>query len=276
MKKNLILVDSHVHIHACFVIEMVLDSALANFEKAFNRIAENDKFDGVLFLTESAGMNKFSQLQNYASKKSNTKKPKIGTWKIHFTEETNCLRANRDDRQNIFIIAGRQIITKENLEVLALATINNFVDGTPLKELIKQIIAGGAIPVVPWGVGKWLGKKGKYLKEFIIKNKGANIFFGDNGGRPSFWSKISHFKLAEKNGIRILRGTDPLPLINEMKRTGSFGFIISEKLDNFKPSYHLKELLQNKNTNIINYGDLQNPIQFIRNQIFLKLNKIKR
>lgn len=64
MKKNLILVDAHVHIHESFVIEKVLDSALANFKKASHRIGENSKFDGVLFLTETAEMNKYSQLQS--------------------------------------------------------------------------------------------------------------------------------------------------------------------------------------------------------------------
>lgn len=276
MKKNLILVDAHVHIHECFVIEKVLDSALGNFKKAYHRIGENSKFEGVLFLTETEGMNKYSQLQSYSSEKSNKKAIEIGSWKFYFTEETNCLRANRDDRQNIFIIAGRQIITAENLEVLALATTTNFMDGTPLKELIKQIIEIDGIPVIPWGVGKWLGKRGKFLKEFLILNKGSKIFLGDNGGRPSFWQNISHFQLASENGIRILRGTDPLPLMDEVKRIGSFGFMLSENLDVSKPSFHLKQLLQNKCTNLKNYGNLQNPIRFFRNQFYLKLNKLKK
>ena len=273
MKKELIFIDAHVHIYDCFRIERVLDFALANFEKASRRMAGSRRFDGILFLTETAGTNKYSQLLRYARENSSTKTLETSGWKFYCTDEGTCLRASLDDQQNIFIIAGRQIITAENLEVLSLATTTNFAGGRPLYDVIHQITEHEGIPVIPWGVGKWLGKRGTFLKEFMMKNKGSNIYLGDNGGRPSFWLHISHFQLAIEYGIRILRGTDPLPLTDEVKRIGNFGFMVAEDLDTSHPSSHVKKLLQDNHTNIINYGNLQNPIRFFRNQFILKLRR---
>jgi len=191
-------------------------------------------------------------------------------WKFFFTKEAECLKATRGERQNIFIVAGRQITTSENLEVLALGTTKTFEDGRTLEKAIDQIDEYGAIAVIPWGVGKWLGKRGKLLTEFILKNHGSNLFLGDNGGRPLFWFSISQFKLAAEIGIKILRGTDPLPIRQEIQRPGNFGFMISERLNHAKPSFHLKQLLTDGNVNLINYGKLENPFRFFRNQSFLR------
>jgi hypothetical protein len=51
--------------------------------------------------------------------------------KINRTSEENSLRIS-DGTNNIFLIAGHQIITSENLEVLALGTINRFQNGKSL------------------------------------------------------------------------------------------------------------------------------------------------
>ncbi len=275
MKKNLILFDAHVHIHECFEIENVLDSALDNFRKACSKMGKHSHFEGVLLLTETAEMNKYLQLRDYV-RASNTKRAseKGSKWNLYFTEESTCLRATRDNKQNIFIIAGRQVITEEHLEVLALATDHNFADGTPLRELIRQISENDGIPVIPWGAGKWWGKRGEFLRRFIIQNKDSTFFLGDNGGRPSFWLHISHFQLALEHGIRILRGTDPLPLTREVKRPGSFGFMLLNTLNVSKPSFHLRQILRDNNTMLINYGNLQNPIRFFMNQISIRLNRL--
>jgi len=251
MKKNLILFDAHVHIHECFEIENVLDSALDNFRKACSKMGKHSHFEGVLLLTETAEMNKYLQLRDYV-RASNTKRAseKGSKWNLYFTEESTCLRATRDNKQNIFIIAGRQVITEEHLEVLALATDHNFADGTPLRELIRQISENDGIPVIPWGAGKWWGKRGEFLRRFIIQNKDSTFFLGDNGGR------------------------DPLPLTREVKRPGSFGFMLLNTLNVSKPSFHLRQILRDNNTMLINYGNLQNPIRFFMNQISIRLNRL--
>jgi len=192
--KHFILIDSHVHIYSYFEMGRFLDFAWDNFEKALSRRGEESKFDGVLFLAETNETMKYSQLRDYARESNTDKGSETGNWDFYYTGESTCLRANQGNRQNIFIIAGRQVITEEKLEVLALATDHNFADGTPLRELIKQINENDGIPVIPWGVGKWWRERGAFLKSFIMQNRDSNFFLGgstalDKGGEAArkFW-----------------------------------------------------------------------------------------
>ena len=269
-KKHFILADGHVHLYKYFSFNELLNSAWRNFENAFRARNKERHFDGVLFLAETAESNGFFRLKKAIGRKGGENESDRRQWELFFTREADCLKATRGRQQNIFIIAGRQITTSENLEVLALGTTNTFEDGRPLEKAIDQIVERGAIAVIPWGVGKWLGKRGKLLTEFLLKNECSNLFLGDNGGRPVFWSSISQFKLAAEKGIKILRGTDPLPMRQEVRRPGNFGFMIPESLNHATPSFHLKQLLTDGNVTLINYGKLENSFRFFRNQSFLR------
>ena len=269
-KKHFILADGHVHLYKFFSLNELLNSAWRNFENAFRKDNKESHFDGVLFLAETAESNGFFRLKQEIDRKNDENESDRLQWKLFLTSEDECLKAARGGQQGIFIIAGRQITTVENLEVLALGTTHNFEDGRPLEKAIDQIVEHGAIAVIPWGVGKWLGKRGRLLTEFILKNEGLNLFLGDNGGRPLFWSSISQFKLAAEKGIKILRGTDPLPMRQEVRRPGNFGFMIPESLNQSTPSFHLKQLLTDGNVDLINYGKFENPFRFFKNQSFLR------
>jgi len=223
-EKQFILADGHVHLYNFFSLNELLSSAWRNFEIAFRKRYKGRDFDGVLFLTEAVESTGFFRFKQEIDRKNDENMHERLQWNLSYTKEAECLKATRGERQNIFIVAGRQITTSENLEVLALGTTKTFEDGRTLEKAIDQIDEYGAIAVIPWGVGKWLGKRGKLLTEFILNNRRSNLFLGDNGGRPLFWFSISQFKLAAERGIKILRGTDPLPMQREVRRPGNFGF----------------------------------------------------
>lgn len=275
-EKQFILADGHVHLYNFFSLNELLNSAWRNFEIAFRKRYKGRDFDGVLFLTEAAEQNSFFRFKQEIDRKSYENMHDRRQWKLFFTKEVECLKATRGEKQNIFIVAGRQITTSENLEVLALGTTKSFESGLSLKKTIGQIVDQGAMAVIPWGVGKWLGKRGKFLTELILNNRGSNLFLGDNGGRPLFWSGISQFKLADERGIKILRGTDPLPMQQEVRRPGNFGFMISERLNHERPCFHLKQLLTDSRVDLINYGKLENSFRFLRNRFFLRKKIAKK
>lgn len=52
-------------------------------------------------------------------------------------------------------MAGRQIVTAEKLEVLALGTDLDIDDGRPIREVLSLVTENGGLPVIPWGAGKW-------------------------------------------------------------------------------------------------------------------------
>ena len=220
----MIFVDAHVHIYDCFHLPIFFESAFANFQSEAARMGQVDDFTAILLLTETSKDNWFERLASYASNKTTAETKTIPDWTFHHTDGNCSLCARGSEDQSLFLIAGRQIVTAEKLEVLALATDKKFKDGAPIGQVIQSIRDMGAIPVIPYGFGKWIGRRGKILRDLLKKTEITKLFLGDNGERPKFLPRSSHFKQAEKRGIRVLPGTDPLPFPSECRRAGSFGF----------------------------------------------------
>ncbi len=269
---QLIIADAHVHIYNCFKLEEFLNSALNNFTINAKKITSPDNFTSILFLADIKGKEIFNQIKKY-SQQENIDDYQISNWTFHNTQEKLSLYARNQNNQNIFFIAGRQIVTAENLEVLALITEQSFEEGLSLEVTIQEIIASGGIPVLPWGVGKWIGTRGKTLSNLLQNNIHSILFLGDNRNRPGFWLRPFYFQLAKKQGLRILPGTDPLPLASESSRPGSFGFMVRGSLNYEEPGKHIKQILLDSKTNIQAYGSLESPLRFIRNQLAMKLRK---
>ena len=253
----------------------MLDSAFLNFKNAASSFNDNLPFVGVLFLTEDHNQNWFVK---HSSKGSSGKSiSKLKSWNIRSTQEECALIVEKNSYERIFIIAGKQINTLESLEVLALATTKQIPNGNPIRETISEILSVGGIPVLPWGFGKWLGKRGKVISQILNESKQSrNIFLGDNGGRPSFWRNPSHFKQAEKLRIQILPGSDPLPFEWEIRRLGSYGFSFCGSLNLDYPTKDLKKIILNPENRLQTYGELENFFNFVKNQVLIQVRKIKK
>ncbi|NJR57498.1 MAG: hypothetical protein HC769_00735 [Cyanobacteria bacterium CRU_2_1] len=267
----LILADAHTHIYDCFDPSAFFNSAFNNFE-VLSRQQGSEAFQAVLFLTETRSENYFEQLYQAAQDGSNP----IAGWSIHLTEEDRSLYITNSAHQGIFLVAGSQIVVEEDLEVLALATTKRLPDGLPLANVIHQVVDHEGIPTIPWGFGKWMGRRGKILSELLQDDRVPSLFLGDNSGRPSFWSDPPHFKQAIARKIRILPGTDPLPFDSETDRAGRFGFAVPGSLDVKRPAAHLKQLLLDPNAQVQPYGALETPFRFFRNQVAMQIVKRTR
>ena len=269
----MILIDAHVHIYECFDLETFLDSALKNFKAEAARCGQEDSFTALLLLTETAKENWFHRLTGYAGGQSGTGTKSVGNWTFHRTNENSSLHARCGSTQDVFLIAGRQIVTAEHLEVLALATARTFRDGSPVMELIEAVKKSGAIPVIPWGFGKWIGKRGMVLTKTLNSPEASGLFIGDNANRPALWPQPSHFKLAASKGIRVLPGSDPLPFASEYWRPGSFGFSVHGSIIPEHPGRDLKRILLDATKRFEPYGHFEHPWRFFRNQSAIQIIK---
>jgi hypothetical protein len=269
----MILIDAHVHIYDCFDLQSFLDSALENFKAEAVRCGQEDAFTALVLLTETAKENWFHRLTGYAGTKSGTGSRSIGNWTFHRTNENRSRYAQSGNSKGFFLFAGRQIVTAEGLEVLALATMENFRDGFSIEELVRTVRKSGAIPVIPWGFGKWMGKRGAILKNILRKEKNSFLFLGDNSGRPVFLARPSLFEIAEKKGVRVLPGSDSLPFPSESHRAGSFGLSIEGTITRERPARDLKRILLDPKTRLQAYGSLEHPYRFFRNQLRARIVK---
>jgi len=269
----MILVDAHVHIHNCFDLEKLFDSAYSNFRSEAVRSDCDDEFAGVLLLAETYNDNWFKYLINYAEGKKILKKKKLDSWSVRRTAETSSLYINSDIDRHLFLIAGRQIITSENIEILALVTSESFENGLGIVDTIGEINNKEGIQVLPWGAGKWLGNRGKIISNIIRSKKSNSLFLGDNSGRPIFWKRPRHFKIAQELSWSILPGSDALPFASEQRRVGSFGFWVDRTIDPKRPAQSIKKILSDEKIIIHPYGKLESIPLFIINQIRMQFRK---
>lgn len=269
----MLLIDAHVHIYDCFDLKKFFDSAYTNFKSAAEKLGHEHDFTGILLLAETSKDSWFYHLVNYANGKDLPESKETGSWIFRRTDESDSLLAESGNSKKMPLIAGRQIVTKEGLEVLALLINERFEDGIPINELILDIKNKGGIPVIPWGFGKWKGRRGSLLNGLLKKDNGRDFYLGDNGNRPSFIPMPSQFILAKERNIPNLPGSDPLPFISEVNRAGCFGSILLNKLPKENPAEHLRRILKTSGNYFQHFGALERPYRFVRNQIASQLRK---
>jgi len=135
---------------------------------------------------------------------------------------------------DITVIPGRQIACAERVEILALGTETTFKDGIPARDAVRAAFDAGALPVLAWGVGKWMFKRAKVVEDLLAAFKPSELAIGDTSMRPVFWPEPRLMRQARNAGYRILHGSDLLPPKDEETRAGQFGDIIDTA--DFDPS----------------------------------------
>jgi hypothetical protein len=270
---NLILVDAHVHIHSNYNLDKFFDSAFDNFRHVSQNNGDSKNSIGVLCLAEGKNKRAFQDLRELADCKGDIDTLSLVNKTIDQTGEDISLKVTSEQAEIIFLIAGRQIVTREKLEVLALGTSIDFKDGSPIDNLITEIAEDGAIPVIPWGFGKWVGKRSKLLRDTFKNDQLSRFFIGDNGNRPKFCPESALFGVAKKNKIINMPGSDPLPFIGECNRAGCFGFAIQGSLNMKEPWKDLKKKLLDPNMVFEYFGEFESPLRFLRNQLAMQYHK---
>jgi hypothetical protein len=259
-----ILVDAHVHIHNKYDISSFLNACLQNFLGVRQQLKLEPPFAYFLLLTESQDVHYFEKLQNNKS---------CQDFQFTTVEKDKTICATIEENEHLYIVCGRQIVTKEKLEILALGYQGDYPDGQTLYETLQELKKKNCMIVLPWGVGKWFGTRGKIIRETITTWNEGNIFLGDNGNRPKSWPLSSIFAEAAQKRIFNLPGSDPLPLVQHERRAGSFGFMLSADLDRATPFASLYEHLSVASQQPVVYGNLSMCKDFVKNQIYMQINK---
>jgi hypothetical protein len=262
----MVLVDGHVHIHDCFSVPRVFDAAAANFAAAARARRNRSGYDAVLCLAESA---KEHFLEGVRTRRlGRVWRGQHGFWEVEPSSETETLVV-RCGNTRLRVIAGRQLVTSERLEVLALGTTAPLRDGDTMEATLSAVRDAGAAAVLPWGVGKWLGTRGAVIARVLADPGWRDVFLGDNGNRLDVGPEPSHFKAARRTGRCVLPGSDPLPLPGEEARVGSYGFVVDVALDPLRPAAALLALLRS-GTPFSAFGRRERLTRFVGNQLALR------
>jgi hypothetical protein len=275
MKKNdnepvsWIFGDGHVHVHECYDIQELFATALKNFHEARNNIHREAKAEFYLFLTESAGVDWFDRWKKLVGKGQET----ITGFSVATTGDDNCLCLSNKDGDSLFIVAGRQIVTAESLEVLALGEKGPYPDGRPIATVLQELDNETCLRVLPWGAGKWLGKRGRTIRDILTGWNEGTLFLGDNGNRPYFWPLPSTFAIAGQRSIYNLPGSDPLPFSGQEKRAGSYGFFLPGMIDTKHPFASVRKMIIQNSSAMCSYGRTERFMPFFRHQLAMQFCK---
>ncbi len=259
-----LLADGHVHLHPCFELGTFLDSARSNLDAAVREIPETVADPGILFLTESWGVRRLrgildEPLPLYANR-----------WTVSAGADGRSALARAEDGRRILLVDGRQIATRERLEVLGLGCVEEIPDGLALEECLARVLASGAVAVIPWGFGKWWSARGRRVAEALAEADHVRVFLGDNGGRLRYGRTPALFARAEALGFRVIPGSDPLPFPREVRRVGSYGFALDAAFDDAAPVASLLSGLAAPGPGFARFGRRASVIEFVCNQVAMQ------
>ncbi len=204
------IIDTHLHIYPFYSISNALDSLINNLHSA------DPDSTKVGCLTERYDCDVFSQLSENP--------PADVADAFSITSTGDCLHiTNKETGKNAYLLPGQQIITAENLEVLSLNCPQRVKEGDSARQTIESVLSLGGVPVIAFGFGKWLGKRGEIVEKLIEEFGPKQIAMGDTTMRPYGWTTPKAFRKAGSKGIKILCGSDPLPFKGEESRAGTYG-----------------------------------------------------
>lgn len=229
-----LLVDFHAHLHDSVSVADFLNHACANFRRSASRMSGEQKMSAVLCLADFPGAMGFKRLLDEKEVAG------LPCWQARSQPDNVSILFESEDGDRIWVVAGFQVVSKEKLEIVALGTVSMPVPGKDLLQTLQEIQSLGALATLPWGVGKWLGKRGTIVSQ-AMKDWRELFVLGDNGGRPWCW-KPRHFQLAYKKQIPVLPGSDPLPIKTDRIRNGSHGLLLTIENDLISPVELIKKI----------------------------------
>jgi len=254
------LIDAHVHYYSAYDTQRFLDAASEGFERQAEDLAVR-----ILCMAESASDNWFgSLLEPDALAHTN--------WQRFSTEEPQSLRLRREsDNAELLVIAGHQCVTAEDIEVLMLGQTAKHPDGQPAETVVQAALDAGAIPLLPWGFGKWIGARGQLVGR-LLETFGRELLLGDNSGRLNGTPTPSLLQEGSERGHCLLPGSDPLPMRGEEHKVASFGAFIEGEVGIETPFADLKVLLAS-GIAPETFGGGESLLRFVRNQLLMQKRK---
>ncbi|MEQ9823352.1 MAG: hypothetical protein ABQ298_03120 [Puniceicoccaceae bacterium] len=206
------IVDFHVHFYPQYGIESYLH-AFCNRTQPLLDVDDHQCLT-LMCLVERQGQYVFNQLE---SGHITLNSP----WQVAPLEPGRSLKISCRDHTMI-LIAGRQFVTAERIEMLCLGVDLDQPDGLNSEQLFASIQAAKGLPVVAWAPGKWMFKRRRVVQALLNHASPQQIALGDTSLRPRYFSGGTVFSKALRSGYVILPGSDPLPFSGESTKVGSY------------------------------------------------------
>lgn len=222
-------IDAHVHIYPCYDLRTALDSLRANLA------ASGSGECCMAFLAERSDCHFFAECRERVAL--------LPGARIRVEDKGNVLLMREEGYPDLYFFPGRQITTRERLEILALVTDRSVPDGLPAQEVIARVRENGGVAVVNWAPGKWFFERGKIVENLLAMNRPGTLLVGDTSLRPQGWPMPLLMKRARAMGFGLVAGSDPLPFPGEERVLGSYGMEVAAPFDPADPAVSVRTIL---------------------------------
>lgn len=228
MIRGCTLIDGHVHLHRCHQIDLAIDAALDNLDLARSALGLSTRTPGVLWLVEGRDEGAAERLLAQRGRR----------WNVDASDDVCVRLTHREDGRMITVILGRQVQTKEDLEVLVIGTLKPFDTLQSLEATVEAGLEQEALVMLPWAFGKWTGSRGRAIAAAYQRYAPMGLRLADTAARNRFLPAPSSFALSVANRHPVLAGSDPFPFPDQLQAIGSHGFV----LENVSPEAGWPEL----------------------------------
>ena len=227
------LADGHVHLYPCYDIPVALcglrDRLAGLAPDAMPVAFLAERYDGAFFEAMAKGRLALDS----------------AGLRIESTAEPEAVRVTGATGRPLCLFAGRQIVTAERIEVLALTTDERIPDGRPVDETIERVRAAHGVPVLSWAPGKWMFGRARVIRGLIRSATPGTLLLGDSSLRPIGWGTPFLMRMGCRRGLAVLAGSDPLPFAGEETIMGSYATLIRGRFDPAAPVSSMRRILSN-------------------------------
>lgn len=256
-----------MHLHASFDVLVFLRRARANLCHNWTALDLSDPPLGYALLADPEGSHSLPRLRA----------ARHHSFSIVPTQESCSLVVRFSDGARLLFVAGRQIRTRERLEVLAFGSECSQVgEGQSFRATLLDIWALGGHAVVPWGLGKWTFERGRLVSAIVAEAEAATLFLGDNGSRLRGTRPHPIFAAAARRGIWNLPGSDALPFPDEVGKVMTYGSSLAMSADLSTPHAALRRVLTTLDQQPAGFGSLEAPVRFVWAQARMHGRRWKR
>lgn len=265
MPETTLIVDGHSHLYREATVPQALNAAESNFSAALRRAGRTAGY-GMLMLADPSDLPGFEWVCAGCQGENG--------WRAVSRPDASVIHLEKPGALSLAVLAGRQIITAENLELLVFPRPAPAGERLPLADLLEAVTDAGHLAILPWGVGKWVGHRGGVIRRILGSTRRKALAVGDNGGRPRIWARVGLLEHADTLGYPDIAGSDPLPIAGDTQRIGSYGVMTRASVDPDCDTAFFLRLLQESQW--LRYGRRPGLPRFAQAQARLRWGKAER
>ncbi|MBN1482917.1 hypothetical protein EH223_13365 [candidate division KSB1 bacterium] len=262
----MLIIDAHVHIYPNFDLDRAIRKSVKNFIHCQHNGGKREDAIKIWMLTERSDCFFFQRAPDL----------ELPDFSFEQADEEDALVVldNATNEPLLYIVAGRQIISSDNLEVCALATTFYQQDKTlNTLETIRAVRSAGGLAAINWAPGKWFGARGKIVQKMFDAFDPAELFISDTTMRPTCWRTPIKMAAAQRRGFRLVTGSDPLPFAGEEDLIASYTFVTEGDFHQHKPVSSLRSILCAPQRTFAICGRRSGPLAFAKRQFKIMTEK---